>query len=281
MARRLLVLLFLLTGPWSARAALAVVAGTSAVQNPRASFATPGVKQVTLTSCNAGGCTTVTKSITVLDPTPVVDQATVGGLTFTAGQLVRLSGAAHGRPPLAYTWRVHSLGPEVDISGAAAWWDTSAVLPGAYAIDLLVQNTDGTAISVPVPVVVAADAGMGFYTLAPCRVLDTRSSLPLASNVPLVIPVAGAAGCGVPASARAVAINVTVASPTAAGVLTLYPGNYLRPVVSTVNFSAGETRANSAILALASDNTGALAAAATVGTSGTVHLIVDIDGYFQ
>jgi hypothetical protein len=266
---------------WAFARAAAVVPGTSTAQNPQASFATFGTKQVILKACNAGGCTTVTKTITVLDPTPVIDQSAIGGTAFTAGQLVNLSAAAHGRPPLAYSWQILSSDLEVDLAGAATWWDTSTAPPGLYVVTLAVTNTDGKASSLPVPVMIAADAGAGFYTLAPCRLLDTRTGAPLSSNAPLAIPIAGAAGCGVPPTARAIAANVTVVSPTAAGNVALYPGNYPRPPVSTVNFAAGQTRANNAIIALASDSTGTIAARASVGATGSVQLIVDVDGYFQ
>ncbi len=261
--------------------AQAVVAGTSTAQSPQASFATSGAKQVTLKSCNAAGCTTVVKTVMVLNPMPVIDQAAVGGTSFVSGQLVKLTSAAHGRPPLSYKWKVISADQEIDIAGNATWWDTSAVPPGTYTVSLEVTNADGFDTSTAVPVTIAADGGAGFYTLTPCRLIDTRNSGPLASGAPLVIPVAGAAGCGVPATARAIAANITVVSPTVAGNLALYPGNYPLPPVSTVNFATGQTRANNAILSLASDNSGTLAANATVGASGTVQVIVDVDGYFQ
>jgi hypothetical protein len=275
MARRLVSLLLCLMSAWPAAAEVV----TSAVQDPKTSFAAPGTKQVTLKVCNIAGCSTVTKTFTVLDPMPVIDRAAVGGLSVMAGQLVSLSGAAHGRPPLAYTWKVVSAGPEIDLPSAASWLDTTGMTPGTYLVNLTVQNADGSASSTPVPVAVAADAGMGFYTLTPCRILDTRTTAPLASNAPLVI--SGAAACGVPATARALAANITVVGATAAGNLALYPGNYPRPSVSTLNFAAGQTRANNAILGLASDASGTLAATAFMLGNGTVHLIVDVDGYFQ
>lgn len=274
MARRLVSLLLCLMSAWPAAAEVV----TSAVQDPKTSFAAPGTKQVTLKVCNIAGCSTVTKTFTVLDPMPVIDRAAVGGISVMAGQLVSLSGAAHGRPPLAYTWKVVSAGPEIDLPTAASWLDTTGMTPGTYMVNLTVQNADGSASSTPVPVAVAADAGMGFYTLTPCRILDTRTTAPLGSNAPLVI---SGAACGVPATARALAANITVVGATAAGNLALYPGNYPRPPVSTLNFAAGQTRANNAILGLASDASGTLAATAFMLGNGTVHLIVDVDGYFQ
>jgi hypothetical protein len=58
----------------------------------------------------------------------------------------------------------------------------------------------------------------------------------------------------------------------------LAPGNGLTQA-STINFNTGQTRANNAIVLLATDGTGGLAA--TNGSNGTVHLILDVAGYFQ
>jgi hypothetical protein len=52
-------------------------------------------------------------------------------------------------------------------------------------------------------------------------------------------------------------------------------------MTSVINFSTGQTRANNAIVGLATDGEGDLAARAFVGGGGTVHLVLDVDGYFQ
>lgn len=115
------------------------------------------------------------------------------------------------------------------------------------------------------------------YTLAPCRVVDTRSGPALLSGVARVLDVAGV--CGIPENARAVVANVTVASPTGLGNLTLYPSDVAKPNTTTLNFMAGANRANSAILALPSDGSGNLSAEALVAGSGSVHLVLDVTGY--
>ena len=56
------------------------------------------------------------------------------------------------------------------------------------------------------------------------------------------------------------------------------PGNGLTES-SAINFSPGQTRANNAVVMLATDDTGGLAA--TNGSNGTVHIILDVSGYFQ
>jgi hypothetical protein len=119
----------------------------------------------------------------------------------------------------------------------------------------------------------------GFYTVTPCRAVDTRSGSPLSSGVPRMLSIAGT--CGVPASAKAVALNLAVVSPTGSGNVVLWPANLPKPPTSTINFTAGQTRANNGVLALATDGSGVLAADGFVTGAGTVHLIVDVTGYFQ
>lgn len=121
-----------------------------------------------------------------------------------------------------------------------------------------------------------------FYTVTPCRVLDTRE----ASGAPALVAGAtrtftivglGPGQCQVPPTAKAVSINVTVTQPTAPGHLILFPGG-TPPTVSTINFRAGQNRANNAIALLSA--TGTLSV--TDGqSSGTTHFILDVNGYFQ
>jgi len=124
-----------------------------------------------------------------------------------------------------------------------------------------------------------AAGGLNFYTITPCRVLDTRSGAALSSGVPRVIPVAGL--CGIPSDAVAVSLNVTAIAPGSEGFVTLYPGNGQLPPTSTLNLVAGKTRANNAVLGLATDNSGTLAAQAFLSNGGQVDLLVDVNGYLK
>lgn len=122
-------------------------------------------------------------------------------------------------------------------------------------------------------------AGTDFFTVAPCRVLDTRSGPAPVSGTPRLVTVAGT--CGIPVTARSIAVNVTVVEPTGSGYLAAYPG-YLEPTgTSTINFQAGSVRANNAILPLALNGTGTLAVIPSVAGGGTVHLILDVSGWFE
>jgi hypothetical protein len=79
-----------------------------------------------------------------------------------------------------------------------------------------------------------------------------------------------------------VALNVTVTAATSGGHVVLYPGGAAVPATSTLNFQSGGTRANNAIVPLSADGLGTLDARASLaGGSGTVHLILDVTGYFE
>src|SRR5947208_13777351 len=65
-------------------------AGTSTAENPAVTFATPGTKQVTLQACNAGGCTTKTLTVVVLDPLPKILSSSTPPPLVGTGQTVTL-----------------------------------------------------------------------------------------------------------------------------------------------------------------------------------------------
>jgi streptogramin lyase len=118
-------------------------------------------------------------------------------------------------------------------------------------------------------------AAMSFFTLGPCRVVDTRNVTgpALAAGAMRSFVVTGT--CGIPAGAVSLSMNVTITEPTSAGALLALPGPL--PVVA---FQAGTTRANNAFLLLATDGSGALSFSNDMPT-GTLHLIVDVNGWWQ
>lgn len=131
-------------------------------------------------------------------------------------------------------------------------------------------------INPPPPPVAAAD----FFTLTPCRAADTRNAAG-----PYGGPALAAGGtrtfvllgrCLLPATALAVSVNVTVVSPSAAGFLTLFPTGQGAPSSSTINFRAGQTRANNAILTL-----GGGGGIDVLSAQAAVHFVLDVNGYFE
>jgi RHS repeat-associated protein len=127
---------------------------------------------------------------------------------------------------------------------------------------------------------VASPPGDTFFSVSPCRVFDTRvGGQPLVSDVSSIFAVAG--HCGIPASANAVAGNVTAVDPSGAGHLTAFPGDGTLPLVSTLNFGAGQSRANNAVLSLAADGSGTLALRPFIVGGGHVDVVLDVSGYFE
>jgi hypothetical protein len=130
-------------------------------------------------------------------------------------------------------------------------------------------------------IVAMADiSGRGaFVALSPCRVVDTR--LPLGSfgepkftagsTRSFLIP---AGPCsGIPAAA-AYSVNITVVAPESNnGFITAYPTGTTRPVVSSLNFDANQTRGNAAIVPASG------AGSIDVYTNVPTHVIIDVNGY--
>jgi hypothetical protein len=127
-----------------------------------------------------------------------------------------------------------------------------------------------------VPAIGSAD--LAFYPLAPCRIADTRSAAgtfagpALAPNVQRNFPLLSSA-CGIPATAQAYALNLTVIPAGPLGFLSAWPAGSAQGS-STLNAPTGAITANAAIVPA-----GASGAITLVATDAT-DLIIDINGYF-
>ena len=67
--------------------------------------------------------------------------------------------------------------------------------------------------------------------------------------------------------------------PSAAGFLQILASDAGPSSTSTLNFLVGQTRANNAVLALSNDVLGGVII--TNGSTGTVDVVIDVNGYFQ
>jgi uncharacterized repeat protein (TIGR01451 family) len=139
------------------------------------------------------------------------------------------------------------------------------------------SDTETTTVS-------ALPQGSRFYSVPPCRVVDTRGvpGVPiggpaLEAQSPRLFALGGR--CNVPSTAKAVSLNLTVTAPGAAGNLRLFPGGVSLPLVSTINYAAGQTRANNAVISL--NASGEIAAFAGQALGTTVEMILDVNGYFE
>lgn len=124
--------------------------------------------------------------------------------------------------------------------------------------------------------------GDRFVGVTPRRLLDSRTSTggwsaPLRGGSPraLAVEAPGAAG-GIPATATAVVANVTVTGGTEPSFVSVWPSDRPQPNVSNLNFLPGQTRANLVVVATGAD--GSIRAA---NAHGSVHVVVDVVGYFD
>ena len=121
-----------------------------------------------------------------------------------------------------------------------------------------------------------------FHTVTPCRLVDTRflagsyGGPQLGAGATRLFPMTGA--CSIPPTARAVSLNITVTQPSAGGYLLFYPAGIEAPLASTLSYSAGQTRANNAIVPLGDFEEIAVFCGQPAGHT---HLIVDVNGYFE
>ncbi len=136
------------------------------------------------------------------------------------------------------------------------------------------------AILIPVATAVAAaQTAMQFVAVSPCRVVDTRNP-----NGPFGGPPIAAQGerdfalpegnCGIPGSAAAYSLNVTVVPHGGLGYLTVWPTGQSQPVISTLNSLDGRIKANAAIVPAGSDGS------ISVYATNLADVVLDINGYF-
>ena len=152
---------------------------------------------------------------------------------------------------------------------------------------LLAMATMALALA-PAEVAGQAAGPYNFFALAPCRVVDTRGPVgptggpKLQANTSRNFPIVGL--CGVPTTAAAVAMNVTIAAPTDFGDLRLSPAGQPIPLASVINWSTTDSAvANGAIIPMGTDGLGnhvTVHCDMPVGSTGQVHLIIDVTGYF-
>jgi uncharacterized repeat protein (TIGR01451 family) len=255
----------------SSTASTALAAGSADVsislQGP-AAVKRGGDAVYTITVTNNGPSGAV--GVQVADPTPA-------GLTFVSN-----SGDCTSAFPCA-------LGGVA--SGASRTITATFSVPAGYAGAEPIVNTATVQATTPDPASSNNSATASslvdvlmFNTLAPCRVLDTRDpDGPLGG--PILSPgqqrafVVTGGSCGIPSTAKAVSVNLTVVGPTGPGFVTVFPGDGSLPATSSINFSAGQVRANNGVFSLAGDGSGTLNI--INGSSGSTHVILDVNGYFE
>ncbi len=120
--------------------------------------------------------------------------------------------------------------------------------------------------------------GLQYQPLTPARLLDTRGgtggiSGGLGPSASVAVQVAGRAG--VPSVANAAVINVTVVNTSYSSWLAVYPDGTSFGGTSTINWIAGDIRANMAIVPLGADG-----AIRLLNLAGWTDVVIDVEGYF-
>jgi hypothetical protein len=126
---------------------------------------------------------------------------------------------------------------------------------------------------------------LAFYPQTPCRVADTRSGaagsgLSGAFGPPSLVGGATrdfpmpSSSCGIPASAQAYSVRMTVVAPGPLGYLTAWPDGQPLPLAATLNAPNGGVVGNEAMVP--AGTSGAISVFATANTD----LVIDANGYF-
>lgn len=159
---------------------------------------------------------------------------------------------------------------------------------GQYQVTVTVTDNQGDTVS---NTVTATTAGSDYTAYGPVRLLDTRNGTGTGGRIAKVgansalklqITGAGTSGHKIPSNITAVVLNLTVTRPTSGGYLTAYPNEdpagtpQPRPLSSNVNFNAGQTVPNLAIVPVGADGVVDL----YNGSAGTTDVVADATGYF-
>ena len=118
-----------------------------------------------------------------------------------------------------------------------------------------------------------------FVPVTPCRIADTRGANglfggpTLASGSTRNFAVPNSA-CGIPSTAAAYSLNVTVVPQQPLAYLTVWAAGATQPVVSTLNSTDGRIKANAAIVPAGTGG------GVSIFVTDTTDVILDVNGYF-
>lgn len=231
-------------------------------------YAGPGAFTVALTVSDLANQTGGTQQTVTLCPSPVFSSVTQS-TTITSQTSIALEATASGSG-LSFQWYEGAVGTTSTPVGSGA----SVTVSPAWSTRYWVRATNSCGSTDSGPVNIGVTAATSFYTMTPCRIIDTRGGAALANGETRDFPVTGL--CGIPSGTRAVAANVTAINPPATGFLAFRAAGTNWAGTSTMSYRPAKTRANNAILPLSSSGwiTG-------YNNGGTLDFLIDITGYFK
>ena len=152
---------------------------------------------------------------------------------------------------------------------------TVAVLIALAAVGtVLVSASPAVAAPVVRQAAPVGEAATALLPLPPCRLFDARRTPDRERIDASTWRLSVVGRCGVPASARSVAVSMVATGTPAPGFVTVSPGGAPRPEVSNLNYERGNTVANSAVVKLGSSGS------IDVYTSAPADIIIDVTGVF-
>jgi hypothetical protein len=183
----------------------------------------------------------------------------------------------HSKLGYLSTWPTGQPKPLVSTLNAFTGEVTSnaAILPAGTSGSISVYVTDDADVVIDANGYFGpqTSGGLSFYSISPCRVLDTRI---VGDKQPFLhtreVNVTGSA-CGIPPTAQTVVTNATVVPEQKLGFLSLWPEGEAQPYVSTLNAFDGSTTSDMAIIPMTQGSVDAY-------VTDPTHLILDASGYF-
>jgi hypothetical protein len=158
----------------------------------------------------------------------------------------------------------------------------AAIVPAGSggAVSFFATNTTDLVVDINGYFAAPAAGGLNFYTVPPCRIVDTRGATGTFGG-----PIMGASTtrtfplsqgpCGISDSAAAYSLNMTVVPPASLGFLTIWPAGDPLPQASTLNALEGQIVANAALVPAGTGG------GIDVFVTNATHVIIDTNGYFQ
>ena len=241
---------------------------------PATAFPSQGTYGLVVTATPSCGTAMVSNEVqvTVLPPLglPILTAPSVAAPSAT-----NLVASVVQHPGSTYNWFIS--GGSIT-AGNGTSQITFSVFGGGIAQLQVFEVDAGGCFSQTATATISIATATSFHPVPPCRQLDTRvAGNPVPAWTIRAALLTGGA-CSIPSTAVSVSANVTVTQQTADGELSIYPSSQSWPGTTTVAFTQGKTRACNSILFLSPPGQ---SVQIFNRSGGELHVIIDVNGYFE
>ena len=206
---------------------------------------------------------------------PVVGRAGVSGAPAAVVLNVTVTGTTGGG--FLTVWPCDTAAPPntSNLNYEAGSTVANAVIVGLSASGTVCLQASNAGTHVIVDVSGVFPPGLDYRSVSPERLLDTRSGAKSAAGARIDLPVWNRGG--VPTSAKAAVLNVTVTQPDGPGFVTVWPCDTTTPPnASNLNFYANQTVPNLVVAPISPSGTVCLQS-----SESATHLLADVMGYIS